>query len=128
MNNIEKNLNEIYEKFYYPIYINELMEYLDEKYTSIISRGKSQGETLTEEDEKQLFHNLYKEGVNYFLFTKLVKKIKEYEESISSQPLLLANPSNIENKEYLNFISSFYIKKFMDENYCLIDSSLYEDM
>lgn len=128
MNNIEKTLNEIYEKFYYPIYINELIAYLDEKYRKILEKGLKDNVNISKDEERDLIHNLYKEGVNYFLFTKLLKQHKEKEQSLSKAPMLLAHPNNVENKELINYIDSKYINELMQNNFTVINKSIYEDV
>lgn len=128
MNNIEKNLKEIYDKFYYPTYIEEIVEFLNSKFYKIIGKAKSEGYEMKEDVEKELMHNVFKEGVNYFLYEKLVKKAKEFEESISHQPMLLAHPNNVENKELLDCVKSSDINSLITEGYCLIEKPIYTDM
>lgn len=131
MNNIEKNLNEIYEKFYYPVYILELIDFLQEKHEKIISKARKDGMIMESDYEKDFLHNIFKEGVNYFLYNKLTKKLKEYEESISSQPMLLAHPRNItedHEKEMLTTIESSYVSLLIKNNWVFIEKPIYLDL
>jgi len=128
MNNIEKNLYELYEKFYYPVYIEELIDFIQQKYEKIASKMGKEGQSVPEDEEKDFLHNIYKEGVNYFLYSKLVKKLKEYEESISSQPMLLAHPRNIEEEDMLDFISSSYVSKLLSSDMVVIEKPIYYDI
>ena len=104
MNNIEKNLNEIYASFFYPSNLNEVLLFLEGKFTKIVESGKAQGMTLNKESEKELMHRLLLEGLPFYIAAKLKDKLKKYEESISEQPLLLAHPSSITNPKMINFI------------------------
>ena len=63
MNNIEKNLNEIYASFFYPSNLNEVLLFLEGKFTKIVESGKAQGMTLNKESEKELMHRLLLEEI-----------------------------------------------------------------
>lgn len=128
MNNIEKNLLEIYEKFYYDTSIDELMLYLNEKFEKITKAGKSEGLQLDSSAEKDLLHRLLLEGVPFYLCDKLKNKLKSFEESISEQPMLLAHPSSIKNYDVINFIESKYISELVNEDYVKIDHKIYQDL
>lgn len=127
MNNVEKNLNEIYEKFYYPINLQELFVFLNSKFEAIVNRGKNDGIVMSEEDEKELLHNMFKEGINFFLFSKLKAKLREFEESISSQQMLLAYPHSIENREeVLNVLPSSVISELLKNSLVIFNNPYYD--
>ena len=127
MNNIEKNINEIYETFYYPSNLNEVLLFLDAKFSKIVEGGLKQGMTLNKESEKELVHRLLLEGLPFYICSKLKDKLKKYEESISEQPLLLAHPSIITDKKMINFIPPNNIEEIIKEDYTVINKKIYED-
>jgi len=131
MNNIEKNLYDIYEKFYYNDDILKLVTYLNDKYTSIVIKARRDGMSLAIDDEKDFLHNLLKEGVNFYLCSKLKNKLREYEESISSQPMLLANPGSLEiesRKDLLNKLPKCSLNDLINNTYMKIDENIYNSI
>ena len=128
MNNIEKNLYEIYESFYRPININEMLLFFESKFEKIKKKGESEGMILTRESEKELMHRLLLEGMPFYIYNLLKNKIKKYEESISEQPMLLANPSSIIDKKMVNFLNGENIQNLINENYTLLDRNIYENI
>ena len=127
MNNIEKNLNEIYASFFYPSNLNEVLLFLEGKFTKIVESGKAQGMTLNKESEKELMHRLLLEGLPFYIAAKLKDKLKKYEESISEQPLLLAHPSSITNPKMINFIPPNNIEEIIKGDFTVINKKIYED-
>jgi hypothetical protein len=128
MNNIEKNLHELYESFYYQSNIDELLNYLNSKFENITKSGRKDGLILDPETEKQLLHRLLIEGVPFYICDKLKTKLKNYEESISEQPMLLAHPSSIKKDDLINFISPDKISEIVKNDYCVIDKKVYPNM
>jgi hypothetical protein len=128
MNNIEKNLYEIYETFYYQSNLEKLLEYMNEKFTRITKQGLKDGLNLDPDTERELVHRVMLEGLPYYIQEQLRNKLKEFEESISEQPMLLAHPSGIENKDLLGYIESKYVADLVKNNYVAIDTKLYQEM
>lgn len=131
MNNIEKNLYELYEKFYYDDEILKLVTYLNDKYTSITIKAKRDGMTLAIDDEKDFLHNLLKEGVNFYICSKLKNKLREYEESISSQPMLLANPGSLDKEKreiFLDKIPKDSLNQLINKEFIKIDENIYNNI
>ncbi len=117
MNNIEKNLYEFYEKFYYVDNLEELLLFLNQKLENITKSGEKEGLFLDQESEKQILHRLMIEGVSFYIGDKLKKKLLTYEESISEQPMLLAHPSSIKNEDLIDFIDSENLRKLIENDY-----------
>ena len=88
MNTYEKQIYEIYDSFFTPTNLNNLLLFLEEKYSKILEKGKSQGMTLKQDEEKDLIHKILLEGVPFYISELLRKKLKDYENSISEQPAL----------------------------------------
>ena len=128
MNNIEKNLIELYESFYYQSNLEELLCYLNSKFENITKSGQKDGLMFDPETEKQLLHRLLIEGVPFYICDKLRTKLKKYEESISEQPMLLAHPSSIKKNDLINFINPEKINDIIKKDYCVIESKLYKHM
>jgi hypothetical protein len=128
MNNIEKNLFEFYQSFYYESNLEDLLNFLNSKFENITKSGIKDGLVLDAETEKQLLHRLLIEGVPFYISDKLKTKLKNYEESISEQPMLLAHPSSVQKKELINFISSNNISELIKNDYCFINSKIYPHM
>jgi len=127
-NNIEKILYEIYESFLFPLNLNELLEYLNNKFQKIATAGFKDGMKLDEESEKELIHKLCLEGIPFYIFEKIKTLIKKYEESISEQPMLLAHPSGILNKDLINYLNPSLISDLVQKNYFYKDEKLYYDI
>jgi len=131
MNNLEKVLLEIYERFYYEDNVLKLVSYLNEKYKSITTKAKRDGMTMAVDDERDFLHNLLKEGVNFYLCSKLRNKLREFEESVSSQPMLLANPGGVDKdhrENLLNKLPSNLIFDLLKYSVVKIDKNLYDDI
>ena len=73
-------------------------------------------------------HRLLLEGMPFYIYNLLKNKIKKYEESISEQPMLLANPSSIIDKKMVNFLNGENIQNLINENYTLLDRNIYENI
>lgn len=128
MNNVEKNLSEVYEKFYYPIYILELTDFLDEKIKKISEKGGNNLDNMKHDEKMEFFHFVFKEGVNYYIYSKLTAKLKEFEESVSSQPMLLAYPNNVDSK-FLNYYDSKCILELLKNGvYIEENKTIYTDV
>lgn len=110
MNNIEKNLLEVFEKFFYNDNLSEFVEEMTVKYNKVIQNGVKEGMTLDTNSERDLLHRMLIEYVPRIISQKLKESLKAYEESISEQPLLLAHPSGVINKDIFNMIPSFVVK------------------
>jgi hypothetical protein len=128
MNNIEKNLSEIYSEFFYHSNLNELLIYLNTKFERITKSGFSDGLSLDKETEKELIHRLLLEGVPFYLFEKLKQTLKNFEESISEQPMLHAHPRNVTKPELLDIIPSTYISNLLKNDYMCLDFKVYPDI
>jgi hypothetical protein len=128
MNNIEKNLYEIYESFYYQANLEKLLGYMNERFTRITKQGVNDGLILDAVSERELVHRIMLEGLPYYIQDQLRNKLKAFEESISEQPMLLAHPSGIEKKELINYIESKYIADLVKNNYVIINEKLYSEM
>ena len=128
LNNIEKNLYEIYESFFLPSNLNDFLTYFSQKFNKIAEKGTSEGLKLEKESEKELINRLLIIGVPFYINNLLITKIKTYEESISQQPMLLANPSMIIEKKMINFIPSKNIEEIINNDYTILDKNLYEDL
>ena len=128
MNNIERNLFEIYETFYYQFNIEKLLVYLNDSFQRITKLGMKDGLTVDAEAEREIVHRIMLEGVPHYIQRELRNKLKEYEESISEQPMLLAHPSGVENKDYLRYIESKYIAELVNNDYVKIDEKIYPEM
>lgn len=128
MNNIEKNLSEIYSTLFYESNLNDMLTFLSEKFEKITKSGIKDGLILDKDSEKDLLHRLLLEGIPYFIFEKLKLKLKQYEESISEQPMLLAHPSGVQNQKLINLIEPNYIKQLVENNYITIKEKIYDTM
>jgi hypothetical protein len=128
MNNIEKNLYEIYETFYYQANLENLMVYMNEKFSRISNKGMKDGLILDPDSERDLVHRIMLEGLPYYIQEQLRNKLKAFEESISEQPMLLAHPSGIENKDLINYIESKYVAELVKNHYVVINENLYPEM
>lgn len=128
MNNIEKNLKEIYDLLFYPEGLNELLSFLNEKLENITKGGIKEGLKFDEETERELTHRIMLEGVPYFISDKLRKKLTQFEGSISEQPMLLAHPSGIKEEKMLNFISKENMSELVDNDYTCVPNKLYDAM
>ena len=126
MNNIESNLNEIYEEFYYHRNIEKLLIYLNDKFERITKKGLKDGLTIDADSEREIIHKLLLEGLPYYINELLKIKLKSFEESISEQPMLLAYPNSIKNKNLINFIEPEYISSLIKNHYVYIDSKIYD--
>ena len=126
MNNIEINLYEIYDEFYYERNIDKLLIYLNDKFERITKKGFKDGLTIDPISEKEIIHKLLLEGLPFYLHELLKIKLKSFEESISEQPMLLAYPNSIKNKNLLNFIEPDYISNLIKNHYVYIDSKIYD--
>lgn len=101
---------------------------MEQKYSNIVRGGTKEGLVLDESSERELLHKLMSEGVNRFLSSKIRQSIFDYEGNISEQPMLLAYPNSIEDKEMLNHIESRYISSLINEGFVKIDSAVYSNM
>ena len=126
MNTYEKLLFEIYESFFTPDNLNKLLLYLEEKFDKIIKKGQSQGMILQEKEENDLTHKILLEGVPFYMSNLLRRKMKDFENSISEQPALIANPLSIKDKNMINFLSGENIKDLVTGLYCVINRNIYE--
>ena len=126
MNTYEKLLYEIYESFFTPDNLNKLLLYLEEKFDKIIKKGQSQGMILQEKEENDLTHKILLEGVPFYMSNLLRQKMKDFENSISEQPALIANPLSIKDKNMINFLSGENIKDLVTGLYCVINRNIYE--
>ena len=126
MNTYEKLLYEIYESFFTPDNLNKLLLYLEEKFDKIIKKGQSQGVVLQEKEENDLTHKILLEGVPFYMSNLLRQKMKDFENSISEQPALIANPLSIKDKNMINFLSGENIKDLVTGLYCVINRNIYE--
>ncbi len=77
------------------------------------------------ETEKNLIHKLCLEGTPFYIFEKIKTLIKKYEESISEQPMLLAHPSGIANKDLINNLNPNLIGDLVEKHYFYKDEKLY---
>jgi len=121
MNNIEKNLFDFYQNFYFSSNIQEILIYLNKKYENIVKSGMKDGLILDAENERQLLHRLTIEGISFYIGEKLKNILVMYEESISEQPMLLAHSSGINNEKVLNFIDGINMKNLIEDVYCMIN-------
>ena len=130
MNNIEKILNEVHSSFFYQSNMEELLSFLSDKYEKIKNTAYKQGLTLDSTTERDFLHRFMLEGITSFYADKLKEKLKQFEESISEQPMLLAHPSNLEkNFESLTEkIPAQYIDRIVNTGICLVNSKIYEEM
>ena len=128
MNTYEKQMFEIYDSFFTPSNLNNLLLFLEEKFSKIIEKGKSQGMALKENDEKDLIHKILLEGVPFYMSELLRKKLKDFENSISEQPALIANPMSVKDKRMLNFLSGENVKSLVTGLYTVIDKNIYENI
>ena len=128
MNNIEKNLYEIYESFFRPINLNQMLLFFEGKFEKIKNKGESEGMILTKESEKELMHRLLLEGMPFYIVNILKQTLKKYEGSISEQPMLLANPSAINDKRMVNFLSGENIQDLINGKYTIMDKNIYENI
>ena len=128
MNTYEKQVFEIYESFFTPSNLNSLLLFLEDKFSKIVQKGESQGMVLQEKEEKDLIHKILLEGVPYYISNLLRKKLKDYENSISEQPALIANPMSIKDKKMMNFLSGENVKSLVNNLYTVIDKNIYENI
>ena len=128
MNTYEKLLLEIYDSFFHPSNLNSLLLYLEDKFSSIIKKGKIQGMTLQEKEEKDLIHKILLEGIPFYISTLLKQKLKDFENSISEQPALIANPLAVKDKKMINFLSGENIKNLVTDLYTVINKNIYENI
>ena len=128
MNTYEKQMLEIYESFFTPSNLNNLLLFLEQKYSKILERGKSQGMTLKGDEERDLIHKILLEGIPFYMSELLRKKLKDFENSISEQPALIANPMSVKDKRMLNFLSGENVKSLVNGLYTVIDKNIYENI
>ena len=128
MNAYERQLYEIYSSFFTPSNLNDLLLFLEEKYSKIVEKGKNQGMILQEKEEKDLVHKILLEGVPFYISTLLRKKLKDYENSISEQPALIANPISVKDKKMINFLSGENIKSLVIDLYTVINKNIYDSI
>ena len=128
MNTYEKLLLEIYESFFTPNNLNSLLLYLEEKFSKIIKKGESQGMTLQEKEEKDLIHKILLEGIPFYMSNLLKQKLKDFENSISEQPALIANPLAIKDKKMINFLTGENIKNLVNDLFSIINRNIYESI
>ena len=128
MNTYEKLLLEIYESFFTPNNLNYLLLYLEEKFSKIIKKGESQGMTLQEKEEKDLIHKILLEGIPFYMSNLLKQKLKDFENSISEQPALIANPLAIKDKKMINFLTGENIKNLVNDLFSIINRNIYESI
>ena len=126
MNTYEKLLYEIYESFFTPDNLNSLLLYLEEKFSKIIKKGESQGMILQEKEENDLTHKILLEGIPFYMSNLLKQKMKDFENSISEQPALIANPLAVKDKDMINFLSGENIKNLVTGLYTVINRNIYE--
>ena len=128
MNTYEKQLYEIYSSFFTPSNLNDLLLFLEEKYSKIVEKGKSQGMVLQEKEEKDLIHKILLEGVPFYISTLLKKKLKDFENSISEQPALIANPISVKDKKMINFLPGENVKSLVNHLYTVINKNIYDSI
>ena len=128
MNTYEKLLFEIYESFFTPDNLNTLLLYLEEKYSKIIKKGESQGMTLQEKEEQDLTHKILLEGVPFYMSNLLKQKLKDFENSISEQPALIANPLSIKDKKMINFLYGENIKNLVTGLFTVMNRNIYSNI
>ena len=128
MNTYEKQLFEIYDSFFTPSNLNSLLLFLEEKFSRILEKGESQGMVLQEKEEKDLIHKILLEGIPYYMSNLLKKKLKDYENSISEQPALIANPMSVKDKKMINFLSGENVASLVKGLYTFIDKNIYENI
>ena len=128
MNTYEKQIFEIYKSFFTPSNLNALLLYLEEKFSKIVKKGESQGMILQEKEEKDLIHKILLEGVPFYISNLLRKKLKDYENSISEQPALIANPMSVKDKKMMNFLSGENVKSLVNDLYTIINKNIYENI
>lgn len=128
MNTYEKQMLEIYDSFFTPSNLNSLLLFLEEKFSKIVEKGKSQGMILQEKEEKDLIHKILLEGVPFYMSSLLRKKLKDYENSISEQPALIANPMSVKDKKMMNFLSGENVKNLVNDLYTFINKNIYENI
>ena len=126
MNTYEKLLYEIYESFFTPDNLNSLLLYLEEKFSKIIKKGESQGMILQEKEENDLTHKILLEGIPFYMSNLLKQKMKDFENSISEQPALIANPLAVKDKDMINFLSGENIKNLVTGLYTVMNRNIYE--
>ena len=126
MNTYEKLLYEIYESFFTPDNLNSLLLYLEDKFSKIIKKGESQGMILQEKEENDLTHKILLEGVPFYMSNILKQKMKDFENSISEQPALIANPLAVKDKNMINFLSGEEIKNLVNNLYTVMNRNIYE--
>jgi len=108
--------------------MSELIEYLTNKFDKILKSGIKDGLKLGDDSEKELIHKLCLEGIPFYILEKIKNSIKKFEVSISEQPMLLAHPSGILNKELINYLESNLISKLVEVNFFFKDEKLYENI
>ena len=128
MNTYEKLLLEIYESFFTPSNLNSLLLYLEEKFSNIIKKGESQGMTLQKKEENDLTHKILLEGVPFYMSDLLKQKLKDFENSISEQPALIANPLAVKDKKMINFLTGENIKNLVNDLFSVINRNIYESI
>lgn len=129
MNTYEKQLFDIYSSLFTQDNLNKLLLFLEDKYSKIIKRGEEQGFTMNDKkEETDLLHKILLEGVPFYLSSLLKQKLKDYENSISEQPALVANPYNVKDKRMINFLSGDNLKEIVNNLYTVIDKNIYENI
>ena len=128
MNTYEKQLYEIYDSFFTQSNLNDLLLFLEDKFSKILKKGESQGLSLKEEEEKDIVHKILLEGIPFYMSNLLKNKLKEYENSISEQPALIANPMSVTDKKMLNFLSGDNVKSLVNGLYTVINKNIYENI
>ena len=128
MNTYEKQLYEIYDSFFTQSNLNDLLLFLEDKFSKILKKGESQGLSLKEEEEKDIVHKILLEGIPFYMSNLLKNKLKEYENSISEQPALIANPMSVTDKKMLNFLSGENVKSLVNGLYTVINKNIYENI
>lgn len=79
-------------------YLPELLAYCEDRYMSIVEKGKSDNLQITQEVQKYLVDNIMAEAVNKFIHGKLVSKLAQESKSLSTEIGLWATPATWHSK------------------------------
>lgn len=83
---------------------------------------------LDKSTERDLIHKICLEGIPFYILEKIKFAVKNFEGSISEQPMLLAHPSGIKKKELISYLESSSIDSLIKNDYFFADKKLYEEI
>ena len=72
-----------------------ILQTVNQAFTRITEKGKSQGYTLDDDTEKEILGRCTYECLNKLIYEEVRKRLVSEERTYSTQPMLVAHPSHI---------------------------------